>query len=110
MNNLQIELKRHKLQQQFLELIEFGNHSQQGNSQEVYSTTKNRLDTSADIHSPQTKPYGGMEDASSLPPEKMLSFADDKVKSCNRNINKELDKTEDTSLILNDTEQIVVFN
>ena len=27
MNNLQIEVKRHKLQQQFLEQIEFGNHS-----------------------------------------------------------------------------------
>jgi len=28
MNNLQIEVKRHKLQQQFLEQIEFGNHSE----------------------------------------------------------------------------------
>ena len=28
-NNLQIEVKRHKLQQQFLEQIEFGNHSPQ---------------------------------------------------------------------------------
>jgi len=26
MNNLQIEVKRHKLNQQFLEQIEFGNH------------------------------------------------------------------------------------
>jgi len=29
MNNLQIEVKRHKLNQQFLEQIEFGNHSPQ---------------------------------------------------------------------------------
>ncbi len=31
MNNLQIEVKRHELKQQYLEAIEFGNHSQDGN-------------------------------------------------------------------------------
>jgi len=34
MNNLQIEIKRHKLNQQFLEQIEFGNHSQQDKTSE----------------------------------------------------------------------------
>jgi len=44
MNNLQIEVKRHKLNQQFLEQIEFGNHSPCNTIAESERTDLKRLD------------------------------------------------------------------
>ncbi len=52
MNNLQIEVKRHKLQQQFLEQIEFGNHSPQDNAM---SCVKGEIPTPVGNNSPQSK-------------------------------------------------------
>ncbi len=66
MSNLQIELKRHKLQQEFLEQVEFGNHSQLPKIQQVDREkgvkAKDCLldldnDSSADINSPTKQPF-----------------------------------------------------
>lgn len=66
MSNLQIELKRHKLQQEFLEQVEFGNHSQETKSE--FAESENHIgslpckgnvplyDSSPGNYSPQTKP------------------------------------------------------
>ncbi len=54
MNNLQIEVKRHKLQQQFLEQIEFGNHSPQINAT---SCVNGETPTPVDINSPREEQH-----------------------------------------------------
>ena len=61
MNNLQIEVKRHKLQQQFLEQIEFGNHSQENLSDcqnRMSDVTKTSGNYSPQIQRPLKLPSG----------------------------------------------------
>ena len=81
MNNLQIEVKRHKLQQQFLEQIEFGNHSPQDSSGALRPNDHEGRQL-VDNHSPQTKPP--------------ITVGANRLGA--------RDKTEDTTLELKDTE------
>ncbi len=102
MGNLQIELKRHKLQQQFLEQVELGNHSQDGNVTEPTLKDVQTIKGRPDINSPENKSNTKAKLGLTKPQYNSfgaVSEADDE--NATRLMG---DKTQDTHLDLKDTE------
>jgi len=92
MDNLQIEVKRHKLQQQFLEQIEFGNHSQQDISRASGEMPIIKTNVGGMNPNPQGSPVGNYSPQTKPP----ITVGANRLGA--------RDKTEDTTLELKDTE------